>query len=121
VGDGVVSFAGVQGGYGNVVIMKHRSGHETLYAHLSKINVRVGQSVAQGQTVGLVGSTGWSTGPHLHFEFRVNGVHQDPMTIARQSDTVPVPTAALPLFKQLASVVGSQLQAAATIGQTRAE
>ena len=121
VGDGVVSFAGVQGGYGNVVFIKHRNGHETVYAHLSKINVRVGQSIGQGQTIGLVGSTGWSTGPHLHFEFRVNGVHQDPMTIARQSDTVPVPTAALPMFKQLAAVVGTQLQAAATIGQTRTE
>ena len=121
VGDGVVSFAGVQGGYGNVVIIKHRNNHETLYAHLSKINVRVGQSIGQGQTIGLVGSTGWSTGPHLHFEFRVNGVHQDPMTIARQSETVPVPTAALPMFRQVASVVGIQLQAASTIGQTRAE
>lgn len=121
VGDGVVSFAGVQGGYGNVVFIKHRNGHETVYAHLSRINVRVGQNVSQGDTIGLVGATGWATGPHLHFEFRVNGVHQDPMTIARQSDTVPVPTAALPMFKQLAAVVGTQLQAAATIGQTRTE
>jgi len=121
VGDGVVSFAGVQGGYGNVVIVKHRNSHETVYAHLSKINVHVGQNIAQGHTIGLVGSTGWSTGPHLHFEFRVNGVHQDPMTIARQSETVPVPTAALPMFRQVASVVGIQLQAASTIGQTRAE
>lgn len=121
VGDGVVSFAGVQGGYGNVVFIKHRNGHETVYAHLSRINVRVGQNVGQGDTIGLVGATGWATGPHLHFEFRVNGVHQDPMTIARQSETVPVPTAALPLFKQLAAIVGEQLQAAATIVQTRAE
>ena len=121
VGDGVVSFAGVQGGYGNVVFIKHRNGHETVYAHLSRINVRVGQSVGQGETIGLVGATGWATGPHLHFEFRVNGVHQDPMTIAHQSETVPVPTAALPVFRQLASVVSTQLQAAATIGQTRAE
>ncbi len=121
VGDGVVSFAGVQGGYGNVVFIKHRNGHETVYAHLSRINVRVGQNVSQGDTIGLVGATGWATGPHLHFEFRVNGVHQDPMTIARQSETVPVPAAALPMFKQLASVVSTQLQAAATIGQTRAE
>ena len=121
VGDGVVSFAGVQGGYGNVVIVKHRNNHETLYAHLSKINVRVGQPISQGETIGLVGSTGWSTGPHLHFEFRVNGVHQDPMTIASQSDTVPVPTAALPMFKQMASIANTKLQAAATIGQTRAE
>ena len=121
VGDGVVSFAGVQGGYGNVVTVKHRNGHETVYAHLSRINVRVGQSIKQGDTIGLVGATGWATGPHLHFEFRVNGVHQDPMTIARQSETVPVPTAALPMFRQLAAVVGTQLQAAATIVQTRAE
>ena len=121
VGDGMVSFAGSQNGYGNVVFVKHRNGHETVYAHLSKINVRVGQSVGQGDTIGLVGATGWATGPHLHFEFRVNGVHQDPMTIARQSETVPVPTAALPMFKQLAGVVSTQLQAAATIGQTRAE
>ncbi len=121
VGDGVVSFAGSQNGYGNVVFIKHRNGHETVYAHLSRVNVRVGQSVAQGDTIGLVGSTGWATGPHLHFEFRVNGVHQDPMTIARQSETVPVPIAALPVFKQLAAVVSTQLQAAATIGQTRAE
>lgn len=121
VGDGMVSFAGVQGGYGNVVFIKHRNGHETVYAHLSKINVRVGQNVSQGQTIGLVGATGWATGPHLHFEFRVNGVHQDPMTIARQSETVPVPSAALPVFKQLAAVVSTQLQAAAMIGQTRTE
>ena len=121
VGDGMVSFAGVQGGYGNVVFIKHRNGHETVYAHLSRINVRVGQSIGQGETIGLVGATGWATGPHLHFEFRVNGVHQDPMTIARQSETVPVPLAALPMFRQLASVVGMQLQAASTIGQTRAE
>ena len=121
VGDGVVSFAGVQGGYGNVVFIKHRNGHETVYAHLSKINVRVGQSLGQGQTLGLVGATGWATGPHLHFEFRVSGVQQDPMTIARRSETVPLPTAALPLFKQLATAVNSQLQAASAIGQTRAE
>ena len=121
VGDGMVSFAGSQNGYGNVVFIKHRNGHETVYAHLSRINVRVGQSVGQGDTIGLVGSTGWATGPHLHFEFRVNGVHQDPMMIARQSETVPVPTAALPMFRQLASNVGIQLQAASTIGQTRTE
>ena len=121
VGDGVVTFAGIQGGYGNVVTVTHRSGHETLYAHLSKINVRVGQKVSQSETIGLVGSTGWSTGPHLHFEFRVNGVHQDPMTIAKQSDTIAVPDSAKAHFRQLAAVIGSQLQAAASMGQTRSE
>ena len=121
VGDGTVEFAGVQNGYGNVVFIKHRSGNETVYAHLSKINVQRGQSVSQGQTIGLVGATGWATGPHLHFEFRVNGEQQDPMKIAQQSNTIPVPSASMPLFRQVASSVKDQLQAAATITQTRAE
>ena len=121
VGDGVVEFAGSQNGYGNVVFIKHRNGHETVYAHLSKISVARGQNVSQGQTVGLVGSTGWATGPHLHFEFRVNGMQQDPMTIAKQSETVPVSSASLPLFNQISAGVKAQLQAAATLGQTRTE
>ncbi|MDB5939728.1 MAG: peptidase [Polaromonas sp.] len=121
IGDGVVEFAGVQNGFGNVVFVKHRNNMETVYAHLSKINVQVGQSVNQGQTIGLVGSSGWATGPHLHFEVRINGVQQDPMAIARQSDVVPVPAAALPQFRQLANGFRNQLQAAATIDQTRAE
>ena len=121
VGDGVVEFAGSQNGYGNVVFIKHRNGHETVYAHLSKISVARGQSVNQGQTIGLVGATGWATGPHLHFEFRVNGMQQDPMTIAKQSETIPVSTAALPLFRQLASTVTMQLQAAASMTQALAE
>ena len=121
VGDGVVEFAGSQNGYGNVVFIKHRNGHETVYAHLSKILVKRGSSVGQGQTIGLVGASGWATGPHLHFEFRVNGAQQDPMTIAKQSETIPVPTAALPAFRQLAATVKTELQAANTIGQTRAE
>ena len=121
VADGTVAFAGVQNGYGNVVFIKHRNGNETVYAHLSKINVQLGQSVSQGQTIGLVGATGWATGPHLHFEFRVNGEQQDPMKIAQQSNTIPVSTASMPLFRQLASSVKDQLQAAAAITQTRAE
>ena len=121
VGDGVVEFAGSQNGYGNVVFIRHRNGHETVYAHLSKISVARGQSVSQGQTIGLVGSTGWATGPHLHFEFRVGGMQQDPMTIAKQSETIPVPTASLPLFNQISAGVKAQLQAAATLSQTRTE
>ena len=121
VGDGTVQFAGVQNGYGNVVFIKHRNNFETVYAHLSAINVQEGQTVTQGQTIGLVGSTGWATGPHLHFEVRVNGVQHDPMTIAQQSDVVPVPPAAQAHFQQLANGFKNQLQAAATINQTRAE
>ena len=121
VGDGVVEFAGVQNGYGNVIFIKHRNGHETVYAHLSKIKVQRGQNVTQGQTVGLVGSSGWATGPHLHFEFRVNGMQQDPVTMAKQNETTPVSTAAMPLFRQLASNVMTELQAAESISQTRVE
>jgi murein DD-endopeptidase MepM/ murein hydrolase activator NlpD len=121
VGDGVVEFSGVQNGYGNVVFIKHQNGNETVYAHLSKLMVQRGQTVSQGQTIGLVGATGWATGPHLHFEFRVNGVQQDPMTMAKQSETIPVSNAAMPLFRQLAETARLELQAAATIGQTRAE
>jgi murein DD-endopeptidase MepM/ murein hydrolase activator NlpD len=121
IGDGVVEFAGVQNGFGNVVFVKHRNNHTTVYAHLSRIDVQRGQNVNQGQNVGAVGSTGWATGPHLHFEFRVNGAHQDPMTIAQQNDTIPLSAAAQPLFRKLAGQVKQQLQAAADISQTRAE
>ena len=121
VGDGLVTFAGVQNGYGNVVFIKHRNNHETVYAHLSQILVREGQRVTQSDTIGLVGSTGWSTGPHLHLEFRVGGVQQDPMTMAQQSDTVPVSPAVQAHFRQLAAGVKSQLQAAASMTQTRAQ
>lgn len=121
VGDGVVEFAGVQNGYGNVIYIKHSNNRVTVYAHLSKILVQRGQSVSQGQTIGLVGATGWVTGPTLHFEVRANGKQQDPMTAATQSETTSLPTAALPLFKQLAAGVKNQLLAAATISQTRSE
>ena len=113
VGDGVVEFAGVQNGFGNVVFVKHANNNTTVYAHLSRINVRRGQSIAQGQNLGLVGSTGWATGPHLHFEFRVNGVHHDPLTIARRSESVPVRAAARPLFDKTAALVRTQFAAAA--------
>ena len=121
VGDGVVEFAGVQNGYGNVVFVKHGNGHETVYAHLSRMDVRKGQSVAQGDTVGAVGATGWATGPHLHFEFRVNGQQHDPMTIARQSEAAaPVSAAARPAFDRLAGMMRSQLAAAGTLQQASA-
>lgn len=75
---GKVILANWYSSYGQCVIVDHGDGIQTLYAHMSQINVSVGQSVAQGQTLGLVGSTGNSTGNHLHFEVRVNGTKQDP-------------------------------------------
>jgi peptidoglycan hydrolase-like protein with peptidoglycan-binding domain len=78
-GVGVVSFAGLNtGGYGNLVVVKHRLGFESWYAHMSRIAASVGQSVSGGVTIGYVGSTGRSTGPHLHFEVRHFGTPVDP-------------------------------------------
>ena len=82
-GDGKVIFAGRKGGFGNCVIVQHGSRYQTLYAHLSKFNrsARKGRRIKQGQVIGYVGSTGLATGPHLHFEFRVDGVHRDSLRI----------------------------------------
>jgi murein DD-endopeptidase MepM/ murein hydrolase activator NlpD len=113
VADGVVDFAGVQNGFGNVVMVKHGNSNTTVYAHLSRINVRQGQHVNQGQNVGAVGQTGWATGPHLHFEFRVNGVHRDPLTVARLSESIPVPASAKAAFARAATLVRTELAAAA--------
>ncbi len=76
---GQVIQAGYYGGYGYSIMLYHGGGFATLYAHLSSIRVSVGQFVERGQVIGLVGSTGWSTGPHLHFEVRINGSAQNPL------------------------------------------
>ncbi len=112
VGDGVVTLAGRQNGYGNVVEVQHAQGRSTLYAHLSRIDVRQGQRIEQGQTIGAVGATGWATGPHLHFELKVNGQLHDPMTIARASESVHIDSTARPQFESVASVALRQLDAA---------
>ncbi|MCP5162467.1 MAG: peptidoglycan DD-metalloendopeptidase family protein [Hahellaceae bacterium] len=82
-GDGKVIHAGRKGGYGKAVIIQHGDGITTLYAHMSKYakGMRVGQKIRQGQIIGYVGSTGLASGPHLHYEFRKNGVHKNPMTV----------------------------------------
>jgi murein DD-endopeptidase MepM/ murein hydrolase activator NlpD len=118
VGDGVVEFAGTQSGFGNVVFVQHRRQHTTVYAHLSRINVRKGQTVSQGQNIGLVGATGWATGPHLHFEFRVNGAHQDPLTLARQSESVPVASTAMGSFKAKSGYIRTHLAAASNMASS---
>ena len=83
-GDGKVVFRGVKSGYGNTVILQHGGNITTLYAHMSGFvgKVRVGTRVRQGQTIGYVGKTGLVTGVHLHYEYRLNGVHRNPRTVS---------------------------------------
>jgi murein DD-endopeptidase MepM/ murein hydrolase activator NlpD len=87
-GSGVVQTAGIGGGYGNLVVIDHGNGITTRYGHLSAINVTVGQPVALGTVVGLVGSTGRSTGPHLHYETRINGEPSDPTHFIRVGERI---------------------------------
>lgn len=112
VGDGVVSFAGWQNGYGNVVQVQHSGDRSTVYAHLSRIDVRRGERVDQGSRIGAVGATGWATGPHLHFEFKVGGRHVDPMTIARAAESLQLSPQALAQFRQSATVIAQRLDMA---------
>ena len=120
VGDGTVDFAGHQNGYGNVVQIKHGNQRSTLYAHLSRIDVRQGQHIEQGQRLGAVGMTGWATGPHLHFEFRVNGQHQDPLRIAKASETLALDAASKPRFVETVRTVQAKLDVAETLVGARA-
>ena len=83
---GTVASAGYEGGYGNMVTIDHGGGITTRFAHLSKISVKKGQAIAKGDVIGSTGSTGRSTGPHLHYEIRVNGRAIDPMTFLRAGD-----------------------------------
>lgn len=121
IGDGVVTFSGRQGGYGNVVFVQHRKGHVTVYAHLSRIDVQRGQRIGQGDRVGAVGCTGTCTGPHLHFEFRDNGRHLDPLVALRNSESVPLNPALRPRFEAVAQAQRQMLDAAATVTQANAQ
>jgi len=119
VGDGIVEFAGQQNGYGNVIQVKHGNERATLYAHLSRIDVKKGERVEQGQRIGAVGATGWATGPHLHFEFRVSGHHEDPLRIAKASETVTIAPAARADFAAQASTLQVNLVVAETLAGAR--
>lgn len=76
--DGVVVFSGLEGGYGNVIVVDHGYGIKTRYGHLATLRVKAGDKVKRGDTIATMGNTGRSTGPHLHYEVRVNGIAQNP-------------------------------------------
>ncbi len=96
-GSGVVSFAGRKGGHGKHVKLNHTGPYASSFSHLSKIKVKRGQKVRQGQIVGLVGSTGMSTGPHLHYQFWVKGKIVNPMKVKLPRDQ-PLPAKERPAF-----------------------
>jgi murein DD-endopeptidase MepM/ murein hydrolase activator NlpD len=120
VGDGVVEHAGPKGGYGNVVILRHQSQYQTVYAHLSRVHVRRGQRVAQNDTIGAVGQTGWATGPHLHYEFRIAGQPRNPFSIAMPS-ALPVAKPDLPAFLAQAAPLEARLNLIASSALARAD
>ena len=125
-GDGKVIFKGKKGGYGKVMIVQHGTKYTTLYAHLKTYNrkLKVGSKVKQGQTIAYVGKSGLATGPHLHYEFRVNGTHRNPLTVKLPVSS-PVPKRYMadfeltttPVFAQLELVTRSQQIALADTSQ----
>ena len=107
---GIVKHLATLTGYGNVVYLKHGTKYLTVYAHLAgfKKGLRTGDKVSKGQAIGFVGSTGQSTGPHLHYEIRINGIHQDAEKI-KLSKQYSVPSGAMASFKDNSNKVLSEL------------
>ena len=110
VGDAVVEFSGQQGGYGNLIILRHNGQYTTAYGHLSRIapGLQRGARVSQGDTIGFVGRTGWATGPHLHFEFRVSGEPRNPLAITLPA-ALPLAAHELPVFRRDTAPLAAKL------------
>ena len=108
--DGVVSVVGKRGGYGNVIMVHHQGRYTTVYGHLSRFarGLHKGQRVSQGEVIGYVGMTGLATGPHLHYEFRVNGRQQDPLRVALP-DAKPIDSLYLAAFQPVANDLVARL------------
>jgi murein DD-endopeptidase MepM/ murein hydrolase activator NlpD len=102
--DGEIDFAGTQNGYGNIVVIKHWNNYTTAYAHMSRFanGVKKGSKISQGDVIGYVGMTGWSSGPHLHYEFRVNNQPRDPMSI-EVANSQALASSELQRFRNVAS------------------
>ena len=120
--DGTVTGAGFHGGYGNAVEIRHGGGITTLYGHLSGFapGIRNGTHVHQGQVVAYVGATGWATGPHLHYEFRVAGIFQDPLRVPLPK-AEPVSAKLRPQFQQIADEARTTIDLVSTSTPARFE
>lgn len=121
-GSGRVAFAGRQGAYGNLVIIRHQGAYSTAYAHLSAFakGIRVGAQVDQGQTIGFVGATGLATGPHLHYEFRINGEQRDPLRVV-MPEAPPIAATHRRAFQALAADMSERLEMLRGITLARAD
>ncbi len=109
-GDGRITFAGWRNGYGRTVILDHGNGVTTLYAHMSRFSsYKTGARVSQGATIGYVGASGLASGPHLHYEFRVHGVHRDPLTVTMPKPQ-PLPAGELARFREQSQPMLARLQ-----------
>jgi murein DD-endopeptidase MepM/ murein hydrolase activator NlpD len=108
--DGVVSFAGKQGGYGNVIMVNHQGRFSTVYGHLSRFanGLHRGQHVGQGDVIGYVGMTGWATGPHLHYEFKIDGQQRDPLRVALPN-AIPISPSQKAAFEQVSRSLTDRL------------
>jgi len=114
-GDGRISFAGVRGGYGKAIVLAHSNSVSTLYGHMSRFakNLRCGSHVSQGEVIGYVGMTGLATGPHLHYEFLMNGVHMNPQTV-RLPGALPLRAESLAGFRDAAAPLLANLDPPST-------
>ncbi len=119
---GTVKFSGWQNGYGNFVEIQHHSGYSTAYAHLSRFGkgVKVGQKVEQGDVIGYVGATGWATGPHLHYEFRVNRVPKNPLSIT-VAQAEPLDRSSFSEFKRVQLALDRRMELATAQRLARAQ
>lgn len=118
--DGVVQFAGQQGGYGNLIILRHTSGVTTYYGHLSRFAVHAGMRVSQNDVIGYVGMTGLATGPHVHYEYRINNVYQNPLHVAMPS-APPIPTDQRKQFEAAVEALAQPLTSLRTLNLASAD
>ncbi len=110
-GDGIIDFVGTQGGYGNMIVVRHSANNSTAYGHLKGFasGLRKGSHIGQGDTIGYVGQSGWATGPHLHYEFRLNNQQVNPLA-GHFPGALPLETKQIPRFKAQAAPWLAQLE-----------